>query len=87
MSHTLAPLHALRYCADRSWDVVGYELKLLVRPGQTVTLADLARDHAGQFVAVSPLDLGGEAVIGIIDLNTAEARFARSGMPGWDTLN
>ncbi len=84
MPYTLAPFHALRYRAERRGDVVGYELKLVVRLGETVTVAVLVRDHRGHFIAVTPMDLGGEAGVGIIDLNTAMARFARSYMPGWD---
>ena len=39
-------------------------------------IAVLARDQGGNFLAVSPVDLDGKPGIGIIDLNTAEARFA-----------
>jgi hypothetical protein len=75
---TLTPYDALRYCAEQHWVVVGHQLKLLVRPGETVMIAVLARDHRGHFLAVSPLDLDGRSGMGIIDLSTAEARFAES---------
>lgn len=78
MTSTLTPYEALRYCAEQHWVVIGHQLKLLVRPGETVLIAVLARDHRGHFLAVSPLDLDGRPGIGIIDLNTAEARFAGS---------
>jgi hypothetical protein len=74
----LAPYDALLYCAEQRWVVVGHQLRLLVRPGETVMISVLARDHRGHFLAVSPLDLDGKPGIGIIDLNTAEARFAES---------
>jgi hypothetical protein len=79
---TLTPYDALRYCSEQHWVVVGHQLKLLVRPGETVMIAVLARDRRGHFLAVSPLDLDGKPGIGIIDLNTAEARFAESAMHG-----
>ena len=77
MTASLTPLDALRHCAEQRWAVVGYELKLLVRMGETVTVAVLARDMEGHFVAVSPLDLDGQMGFGIIDLDTAEARFEK----------
>ncbi len=83
MTASLTPLDALHHCVDRHWAVVGYELKLLVRMGETVTVAVLARDDKGHFVAVSPLDQNGQMGFGIIDLNTAEARFeALAGLDG-----
>jgi hypothetical protein len=78
VTSTLPPYDALRYCAEQRWVVIGHQLKLLVRPGETVTIAVLARDHRGHFLAVSPLDLDGKPGVGIIDLNTAEARFAET---------
>ena len=75
MTSTLTPYDALQYCSKQEWTVVGYELKLLVRQGETVTVAVLARDHLGHFLAVSPLDLDDRPGIGVIDLNTAESRF------------
>ena len=44
MTATLTPNDALHYCAEQRWVVVGHELKLLVRPGETVMVAVLARD-------------------------------------------
>ena len=82
MTSTLTPNDALQYCAAQHWVVVGHELRLLVRPGETVLVSVLARDHRGHFLAVSPLDLDGRPGIGIIDLNTAEARFAESAIFG-----
>jgi hypothetical protein len=79
---TLTPYEALRYCAEQHWVVVGHQLRLLVRPGETVMIAVLARDQRGHFLAVSPLDLDGKPGIGIIDLTTAEARFAESAISG-----
>jgi hypothetical protein len=73
---------ALRYCEQQHWIVVGHELKLIIRPGETVMIAVLARDQRGHFLGVSPLDLGGKPGIGIIDLNTAEATFAESPISG-----
>ena len=67
----------LRYCAQQQWVVVGHDLKLVVRPGETVMVAVLARDRQGHFLAVSPVRLAGEGGVGIIDLNTAQARIAR----------
>ncbi len=82
MTSTLTPYDALLYCAEQHWVVVGHQFKLLVRPGETVMVSVLARDHRGHFLAVSPLDLDGKPGIGIIDLNTAEARFAESAISG-----
>jgi hypothetical protein len=76
VTSALTPYDALRYCAEQDWVVVGHQLRLLVRPGETVMIAVLARDQRGHFLAVSPLDLDGKPGVGIIDLNTAEARFA-----------
>lgn len=87
MTATLTPYEAVRYCSERRWAVVGYELKLLVRPGETVTVAVLARDLRGHFLAVSPTDLDGAAGFGIIDLNTAEARFAQPATQGSGRAN
>jgi len=67
----------LRYCAQQRWVVVGHDLKLVVRPGETVMVAVLARDRRGHFLAISPVGLADEGGFGIIDLNTAEARIAR----------
>lgn len=82
MTSTLTPYDALRYCAEQHWVVVGHQFKLLVRPGETVTVAVLARDHRGHFLAVSALDRDGKPGIGIIDLNTAEAWFAACATSG-----
>ena len=82
MTSAFTPCEAIRYCAEQRWVVVGHELKLLVRPGETVMIAVLARDQRGHFLAVSPLDLDGKPGVGIIDLNTAEARFAESSISG-----
>ena len=87
MTATLTPYDAIRYCAARRWVVVGHELKLLVRPGETVTVAVVARDLRGHFLAISPIDLDGKAGLGIIDLNTAEARFARPTSSDSDRAN
>ena len=81
MTSTLTPYDALRYCAEHDWVVVGHQLRL-VRLGETVMIAVLARDQRGHFLAVSPLDLDGKPGIGIIDLNTAEPRFAESTISG-----
>jgi hypothetical protein len=87
MTATLTPFDAIRYCAEQRWVVVGHELKLLVRPGETVVVAVLARDLRGHFLAVSPIDLDGKEGFGIIDLNTAEARFAQSAPQGSGRVN
>jgi hypothetical protein len=82
VTSTLTPYDALRYCAEQHWVVIGHQLRLVVRPGETVMVAVLARDQRGHFLAVSPLDLAGKPGVGIIDLNTAEARFAESAISG-----
>jgi hypothetical protein len=82
MTSTLATYDAIRYCAEQHWVVVGHEFRLLVRPGETIMIAVLARDQRGHFLAVSPVDLDGEPGVGIIDLNTAEARFANFAISG-----
>ena len=87
MTATLTPYDVLRYCAEQRWAVVGYELKLLVRPGETVTVAVVARDLRGHFLAVSPLDLGDAGGFGIIDLNTAQARFVQPAAKGSELAN
>lgn len=87
MTSTLTPFDALRYCAEQRWVVVGHELKLLVRPGETVTVAVVARDLRGHFLAISPIDLDGKEGFGIIDLNTAEARFAQPAAHGLGRAN
>lgn len=86
MTATLTPYDVLGYCAEQRWAIVGYELELLVRPGETVTIAVLARDLRGHFLAVSPLE-SNRGGFGIIDLNTAEARFVRPAARGANLAN
>jgi hypothetical protein len=82
VTSVLDPYDAIRYCAEQHWIVVGHQFRLLVRPGETIMVAVLARDQRGHFLAVSPVDLDGKPGVGIIDLNTAEARFAQFAASG-----
>jgi hypothetical protein len=67
----------VRYCREQRWTVIGYDLQLLVRADDTVYVAVLVKDARHHFLAVSGVDLDGVLGLGIIDLNTANARFAR----------
>jgi hypothetical protein len=73
----VATTDVVLYCRGQGWSVVGYNLELLVREGETVRVAVLALDGRGHFLAVSPITWAYEPGIGIIDLTTAEASFAR----------
>lgn len=75
------------YCRGEGWSVVGYDLRLLLKPGETARVAVLAKDRRGHFLAISPLKLEGNIGLGIIDLDTAEARFARLGEPAGGRRN
>lgn len=75
-----AASYCLRYVADQHWTVVGHQFQLLVSTAETVTVDVLARDKRGDFLAISPVELDGQFGIGIVNLCTAEAHFAR--MPG-----
>ena len=73
----ITTIDVVLYCRGQGWSVVGYKVELLVREGETVRVAVLALDRRGHFLAVSPIALAYEPGIGIIDLTTAEASFAR----------
>jgi hypothetical protein len=74
----LTPLiDCLRYVSERHWTVVGHKFELLVSNSETVTIAVLARDERGHFLAVSPIHLDGQLGMGVIDLTTADAYFAQ----------
>lgn len=69
------------YRHNEGWAFVGYDLRLLVRPGETARVAVLARDRRGHFLAISPIKFEDALGLGIIDLGTAEAKFARLNAP------
>jgi hypothetical protein len=69
------------YCREQGWIIVGYDLALLSHADATVRVAVLARDQRGHCLAVSAIDIEHKPGIGIIDLHSAEARFARLAGP------
>lgn len=69
----------LTYCRNLGWTMVGYDLSLIAHDEDTVQVAILACDQSGHFVAVSAITFAGVLGVGIIDLNTGEARFASLG--------
>ena len=75
------------FCRERGWTLVGYDLALLAFDETTVRVAVLALDESGHFLALSAADTEGEQGIGIVDLQTAKARFVRFTEPGTGLRN
>jgi hypothetical protein len=83
----ITPFDIALWCQHQGWMVVGHNLDLVVRQGETVRVAIIAKDERDHFIAVSPVTIEGQLGIGIIDLVTAEARFARLHQAEQDLLN
>jgi hypothetical protein len=86
MSAYITNADVAAYCRDQGWIVVGYDLALLATANDTVRVAVLCRDERGHCLAVSAVVIKEDPGIGIIDLHTAEARFARLGTPPKNTV-
>jgi len=69
------------WCREKGMVVIGHNLELLIGEGKTVKVAVLARDRRDHFIAVSPITIEGQQGLGVIDLVTAEASFARLRAP------
>ena len=77
----------LTYCRNLGWTIRRLDLSLIAHDEDTVQVAILACDQRGHFVAVSAITFAGVLGIGIIDLNTGEARFASLGVQPSDRTN